>query len=280
MKRSNQIISSKILRQLSLPQLGRRCRQSISELFAELNGVIIGELGKQYAFKNNGAKILAVAHCDTVRDDKHFEIVRLSEETIVFAAQLDDRLGVYTILDLLPRLGIVVDVLLTENEEIGESSAKDFVTEKQYNWIVEFDRRGETAVTYQFDEFIKAVSQYFKFDIGSYSDIVELDFLGCGAVNVGVGYHEEHTGRCHLDVGAYVRQMMRFIRFYNGESEKHYSHSPLDLEFDDVPELPSELCESCGAFVQGYLFDEKVGRYLCEECGTPLSRRPDGEFHY
>jgi hypothetical protein len=279
-KQSNQVISSKILRQLVLPQLGRRCRQSISELFTELNGQIVGEFGKQYAFKDNGAKILAVAHCDTVRHDKHFEIVKLSDETIIFSAQLDDRLGLYTILDLLPRLGIRVDVLLTENEEIGESTAKDFVTDKQYNWIVEFDRNGETAVTYQFDEFIKAVSRYFKFDIGTYSDIAELDFLGCSAVNIGVGYHGEHTGRCHLDVNEYVRQIVRFLRFYKGESERHYPHSPLDIELDDMPEYPSELCNSCGAFVQGHLYDEKVGRYLCEECGTPLSCRPDGEFRY
>lgn len=280
MKRSNQVLSSKILRQLALPQLRRRCRQSIAELFAELNGVVVGEFGKQFAFKDNGAKVLAVAHCDTVRHDEHFEIVKLSKETILFSAQLDDRLGVYTILDLLPRLGIEVDILLTENEEIGKSTAKDFTTKKQYNWIVEFDRRGETAVTYQFDEFIKAVSRYFKFDIGTYSDIAELDFLGCSAVNIGVGYHDEHTGRCHLDIAQYVRQMMRFVRFFNAECDKHFPHEPTAFEFTDAPEIGNDFCWSCGTYVQGYLYDEKIDCNLCEECGQPLSRRPDGEYHY
>lgn len=268
-KRSNQILSARIKRHLTLPQLAARCRQSVSELFAAVDGEITGPAGAQYAFKDNGAKILAVAHCDTVRTDRHFEIVRLTGETIVFSAALDDRLGVYTILDLLPRLGIAVDVLLTENEERGASTARDFVARKEYNWIVEFDRRGETTVTYQFDGIVKAVARYFKHDIGTYSDIAEMDSLGCAAFNVGVGYHNEHTGRCYLDLGQYVRQLARFIRFYKSEAHRRFPHEPSEWGYPAFDSF-DERCPACGTYVQTYIYDGQTGRKICEECGESL----------
>ena len=45
---------------------------------------------------------------------------------MVHSGALDDRLGAYIILDLLPKLGINVDVLLTVGEEQGRSTANFF----------------------------------------------------------------------------------------------------------------------------------------------------------
>ena len=65
--------------------------------------------------QNKGAKILGVAHLDTVLTSNHFKVKKNGRR--VYNMQLDDRLGVYTMLDLLPQMGIEFDLLLTEGEE-------------------------------------------------------------------------------------------------------------------------------------------------------------------
>jgi hypothetical protein len=103
-----------------------------------------------YFYKDNGSNTLAVAHLDTVQKRGWCELTQLSHDTLVFSPKLDDRLGAYVILELLPKLGINVDVLLTTDEESSNSTAMEFKTQKQYNWMVEFDRAGRDAVLYQY----------------------------------------------------------------------------------------------------------------------------------
>lgn len=148
---------------------------------------------------DNGGSVLGVAHLDwvlwrkpTLSKDKHK----------VYCPQLDDRLGVWVILDLLPTLyGIKYDVLLTDSEECGKSTAKDFTTPpKDYNWIFQFDRRGTDTVLYRYDspenrkrlEACGLTTGY-----GTFSDICYLDHLGVSGWNIGTGYHNEHTQGCH-----------------------------------------------------------------------------------
>jgi hypothetical protein len=125
--------------------------------------------------------------------------------------------GVYTILDLLPWLGIKTDILLTTDEESCRSSAQVFKSTKKYNWMVEFDRMGDDVVTYGMDtvgfrDAIDAAKMIHNF--GSYSDICDLDELGCCALNVGVGYHDPHSIRAHMFVREYVHNMKKFVKFY------------------------------------------------------------------
>src|SRR5215469_11790126 len=61
-----------------------------------------------YHFRDNGSSVLAVAHLDTVVRPKN-RIPRFSNTErgpMVTSGALDDRLGAYVILCLLPRLGI------------------------------------------------------------------------------------------------------------------------------------------------------------------------------
>jgi acetylornithine deacetylase/succinyl-diaminopimelate desuccinylase-like protein len=77
-----------------------------------------------YAFRDNGASVLAVAHLDTVvrHQQRLCNFVETAGGEIVYSGALDDRLGAYVILDMLPKLGINVDVLLTVGEESGQST--------------------------------------------------------------------------------------------------------------------------------------------------------------
>jgi len=64
---------------------------------------------------------------------------------------VDNRLGVYLGMELLPSLGIGVDLLLTTGEEEGYSTAALFRTRKRYHWMFSFDRKGEDVVLYQYE---------------------------------------------------------------------------------------------------------------------------------
>jgi len=193
-------------------------------LFDEIGGAV-GEANEWYAFQDNGSKVLAVAHCDFVGKDSRFSAaLGVGDETLVFSPQLDDRLGVYTILDLLPSLGIKMDVLLTDHEESAGSTAQWFKAEKEYNWIVGFDRRGTDAVTYEYRGFDEQVCKHFDVGWGTFSDISVLEHLGVKGVNVGVGYHGEHTPRCFFVVEEYLAQIVRFVRFYQDNKNKRFEH--------------------------------------------------------
>ena len=234
---------------------------------AEIGGIVIGEIGKQYAYKDNDSSILFVAHLDTVQQCNHFQEINVSGDNLIFNAKLDDRLGVYTILDLLPKLGITADILFTENEEIGQTTAEQFKTDKKYNWIVEFDRTGADAVCYCYD-FDKELKPYFTIGRGTFSDISVLESLGCKGFNIGIGYYNEHSQRAYMDVSEYIEQMARFIRFFNDHKNIHYKHEAVkyneldwhncriydNSEYYESEEQPTHHCDMCDI----ELYEEEV----------------------
>jgi hypothetical protein len=176
-------------------------------------------IGKGFSFIDNNATVLAVAHVDTVfPTENKMTTLSLHNDEMIISPRLDDRLGVYTLLYALPELGINVDVLLTNGEECGQSSANDFTTTKSYNWMFSFDRRGILPVTYQYghkdlDDKIKSAG-YSSTSTGSYSDIADLDFLKVDGINFGVGYENEHTLHCHALLSDWQLCVLRFAAFY------------------------------------------------------------------
>lgn len=192
-----------------------------------------------YIYKDNGAKILAVAHLDTVIStfaNWTFEKAVLGanrrKETCLFNPQLDDRLGVYIILDLLPQfLGeSAYDILLTNDEEVSASTAEDFIPPegKEYNWIFQFDRRGTGAVLYDYEdtEWRATVDEYLHVEQGSFSDICKLYDLRVKGLNVGTGYHDEHQDWCYMVEEEVIEQVEAFIRFFKRHAATKFPHDP------------------------------------------------------
>jgi len=182
-----------------------------------------------YYFKDNGSNILAVAHCDYVcNGTPDFASYSYKGTTYILSETLDDRLGVYLITKLLPSMGINVDVLLTTDEEIGLSTAQDFETDKQYNWIFSFDRRETDIVTYdygddEFDDLIyKATGQEVEW--GSFSDIIYLEHLGVKGLNFGCGYSNEHTLKCFATTRKISRGLANFKSFYDKYKDTKLPH--------------------------------------------------------
>ena len=216
-------------------------------------------------------KVLAVAHLDTVLNQKHFYKTNRNKDVLVFNACLDDRLGVYTILDLLPQLNIHYDILLTEGEESGNSTAQYFEAEKSYNWMFSFDRRGEDVVMYQYDDeptrgLLK--SSGFKPAIGSFSDIAFLEHLQIKGFNIGTGYEGEHTSTSYASMNVLTRQVQRFQHFYEKNKDIKLAHIPTSQinygyhyqwgKYDDL------YCYLCAKNRGEFEVDD--GIYLCGQC--------------
>lgn len=217
------------------------CNTSISRF--ESAGQVTQTPDGIYIHKDNNASILGVAHLDTVLDLSHFYVNRINGDDIVLNAQLDDRLGVYTLLSLLPSMGLTFDVLLTEGEEMGRSTAAHFQTDKQYNWIFSFDRRGEGVVLYQYNgkQWESALKRsQFKIDMGSFSDISSMDHMGVKCVNVGTGYHGEHNDLCYASMNELKRQVTRFAHFYHANKDTRFEHTytPLQSRFKSLGSRP------------------------------------------
>lgn len=195
--------------------------------YGEMNGAN----PDRFFYADHGSNILAVAHLDSVEKHKHFVTAKVEDETIVYNAQLDDRLGAYIILDLLPKLGIQCDILLTEGEETGRSTARHFATEKQYNWMFSFDRMGTDVVMYKYET--PKLSQMlresdFRVGHGSFSDICCLESLGCAGFNFGCGYADYHSKLAHVQLSDTALMIQSFMHFYQQHKDEYLEHKARD----------------------------------------------------
>lgn len=200
---------------------------------------------KEYAIKtatglsriyiNNGHDVLFVGHLDTVHDPKpkgfHWNRVRTKDgRAAIKMPMCDDRLGVGTGLHVLPGLGLKYDILLTEGEERGKSTAEGFrpPKDRKYNWIFEFDRTGDDVVLYAYkdSDWSKAVKDAgFAIGRGSTSDISYMQDLGCKAMNIGTGYYNYHEWDAYFVVEEWARSICLFKAFYDKHKDTHFPHT-------------------------------------------------------
>lgn len=177
--------------------------------------------GRQLIYINNNSPILGIAHLDATMFPTHFAVGDVSfkpNHTCIFSPMVDDRLGVYTLLYLLPKLGINYDILLSEGEEVGDPTSRWFYTKKKYNWMFQFDRKGTDAVHYQFTapNWLSALRKYFqRVNTGIFSDIAYMDHLNIQGVNVGTGYYDYTSQHAWASLDDLMDQTQRFKSFYD-----------------------------------------------------------------
>ena len=208
------------------------CKASEQELLedARHSGYAVHTVNKDryYAFKDNGSNILAVAHMDTVRPNwQNFKFDK--KERMVVSPALDDRLGVFILTKILPVFGVLPDILLTTDEEIGRSTAEEFAPSKEYNWIFSFDRSGDDVVMYDYETielWDMLEDNGFTPAWGSFSDICYLEHLGVSGFNFGTGYYNEHTKKCFAMLDIVSMMVAKFIEFYNRFKDDKFEYIP------------------------------------------------------
>lgn len=143
----------------------------------------------------------------------------------------DDRAGIYGILHLL-ELGLRPTVIFAEDEEIGCVGAKKFATcgiRTNINYLIELDRKGSNdSVFYDCDnkDFESYVNSFgFKSAWGSYSDISEIaPALGVSAVNLSVGYYDQHTSGEYLVISELANTLRRVYKMLMATNNVKYEY--------------------------------------------------------
>jgi len=142
----------------------------------------------------------------------------------------------------------------------------------------EFDRRGADAVTYEYD-WEHIVGKHFETGFGSFSDISSLGHLGCMAVNIGVGYYDEHSPRAFVVLEQYLSQLAKFVRFHREYKDRHFPYDesvhagmPASGWFGGYQDADDEFitCDKCGC---AFYEHETIGTALsvmCPECGRDI----------
>ena len=196
---------------------------------SELPGEVFEtESGSRFHFIDNDADILIVAHCDSVQGQN---FVRTDRHK-VYSPSLDNRIGVWLALSELPKRGVKADILLTDDEERGMSTASLFAAStanrKQYKWIAQFDRMGYDAACYQYME--PALSEKLRKHgytpvNGSYTCICTMEALGVKAVNFGVGYNNYHSMNSYIWLNELYTLIDMFLGFYNEFKDEAMPHT-------------------------------------------------------
>jgi len=226
------------MKRLTFPinTIRERCNQGLKE-FEHLGKTVWTQNGLRYIYIDNGADVLAVCHLDFVSGSRHFYSQYAHNEPYIFSSRLDDRLGLFVILDILPKLGLKYDVLLTDGEESARSTGEYFEPTKHYNWAFSFDRNGTDVVLYQFDYHNKLVTALEEIGCnigwGSWSDIAGMNQLGCAAMNFGVGYRQEHSTLCHAPLYDMAYMITKFVRFYKTHKNTHFEWTEEDARLAD-----------------------------------------------
>jgi hypothetical protein len=229
-------------------KLKERCKTSLKKFWKIFEDHVVTVGGRNYIYINNNAPVLAVAHLDTVVNPTkvfNFNTYTRNGLTICKTPTLDDRLGAYMILDLFPELlgDGWADILLTEGEETGNSTAELFALDwndeskdinRDINWICEFDRAGtalsgrDDVVLYSFDDSdtrnMLKENGYNEIARGSLTDICKLEGLGVKAFNFGVGYHENHTTKAWACLEEAEYAAKKFVELYNSKKDTRLKH--------------------------------------------------------
>jgi len=272
-----------------------------NKLFKKFHSVCLDykDKEKRRIFIDRNSKILLVAHGDTVQKPKfHYK-----HNNKIYASGLDDRIGCWII--YLLSCELKTDLLITDNEEKAGSTA-EFHKCKEYNWIAEFDRRGEDIVFYDTgsEEFEKALKEYFKVGWGSFTDISVMK-TESACVNIGTGVQSEHSIDSWADLNQTKEQIRKFKLFfekykntafikdhkglstgryfgyYNGYNINYVGKSCRNYKYRDYINYNDEdfgKCDMCdnNDYIEKYIYTDKVKDgvktiyFLCDFCAQDL----------
>lgn len=244
-----------------------------------------------YTIATGDIPVALVAHADTVFTGVPQTFFHDREKDVLWSPEgmgADDRAGVFAILKIIS-LGLRPHVIITTGEEQGcigaDALTIDYpVFPAPLNFMVELDRHGKNDSVYydcaniEFEQFINTFG--FETNWGTYSDISVLaEQFGVAAVNLSVGYFNEHKQTEHIYLGvledtidkvvAMLEHAQEFPHAYKFVpaptiSYQYWGHyqSPkrgcgfclderipdkdlLSIYFDEDAQIPERICQDC-----------------------------------
>lgn len=220
---------------------------------------------KDYLIVTGDIPVALVAHLDTVFEapptNIYFDVIN----NVCWSPEglgADDRAGVYAIIQIVEK-GLRPSIILTTNEEIGALGARALgqieCPIKDLKYVIELDRQGKDDCVFydcgneDFYDYIKNFG--FNFNIGTYSDIKFFcPQWDVAAVNLSIGYFEEHSYAEYLNVDYLLDTIQKVINILNSENKPHFSYM----------KIKPLRCSKCGDIHED-VFNWTIGTY-CLKC--------------
>ena len=205
----------------------------------------IYEDSDMYIYVDRQAPITLVSHVDTVRGKD--KLTLKEKHGIVWNSSgvlgADDRAGVYAMFRLS---NLNCNLLFTNYEECGGKGAKlaskalnQHMVDSGVKLLIELDRSGVSEYVYYSYHLPKQIKAYvesygFNEEYGSYSDISEFDTIP--AVNLSVGYYNQHTSGEYLVMDELELTIQRVKRMLQAPPTKLYKVvEPIFTAKDTLP---------------------------------------------
>ena len=179
---------------------------------------------EDYLFAEGDIPVALVAHLDTVFPDPPENVYYDPRKGVIWSPEglgADDRAGIFSILKIV-KAGYKPHIIFTTEEERGGLGAAQLIIKnpkcpfKELKYMIELDRAGTCDCVFYdcendlFTEYIESFG--FIEALGSFSDISILaPHWGVAAVNLSIGYENEHSYREVLHVGPLYRTIKRVI---------------------------------------------------------------------
>lgn len=227
-----------------------------------------------YTIAEGTIPICLIAHIDTVFNNppKINDFIFDNKKQILWVpggAGFDDRAGIWCIIELL-KAGFCPHVIFTNYEELKGIGSKQLIKDfsnipfKDCKALIELDRANEKdMVFYNCDNenFEEYISQYgFVAKKGTFTDIsIIAPAWNIAAVNLSVGYEDEHSGMERLNIKWFENTLHRVsILLYDINKMPFFKYIPL---------ITTKECLICGnknnlIFVN----EEEFQFYLCKTC--------------
>ena len=253
--------------------------------------------------------VVLIAHMDTVFKTPATEVLYDKDKNIITAPKDglggDDRAGVYSIIRIVMD-GYRPSVIFTTDEEsgcVGASLLAEEVPECPFpnvKYLIQLDREGSCdCVFYDCanDDFEKYVEQFgFITNYGSCSDISILaPSWGMAAVNLSVGYRDNHTRSEVLFVNAMLTTIRRVEKMLSEKEIPYFVYIEDPCLWENYYNYKSGtgdtkyICHSCGKLMPDYdaipakLIHGGIGYFCancldkidwCDECGSTYEIDP------
>ena len=221
---------------------------------------------RNYLMAEGDIPIALIAHLDTVHSVEPFQFFYDEKEMVMWSPQglgADDRAGVILILSILSE-GYRPHLIFTTGEEHGGIGANKLVenySEAPFDidFMIELDRCGsEDAVFYNcmnhsFIDYIRSFG--FTFEEGSFTDICILGRnWNIAAVNLSVGYYNEHTKAEYWDLFEADDTITKVINILRSKNNNTYMYVPATKDNRII------RC-SCGKLCYPGEYDQITSRY-------------------
>lgn len=233
-----------------------------------------------YIIAEGDIPIALVAHMDTVFTSPPKEMFYDQQQNVMWSPQglgADDRAGVFAILQII-KAGYKPHIIFTTDEERGGIGAVALCCDyekqpfKELKYMIQLDRQGANdCVFYDCDnlEFVSYVEKFgFVESWGTFSDISELaPEWGIAAVNLSVGYRDEHTREELLFVGHLLATIEKVKNMLSETIIPAFEYIPCAYTYDwrwgMYDYYKSKYKKPAGKINKNYCY--QCGRYFLEE---------------